>query len=406
MNNAQKIFPLFFGLLIVSITCCLPLEGQAYNPILVPVIMVKNEESVIQETLQPFVDGGIDTFFVFDTGSTDNTVQKVKYFFEKNNILRGYIEQEPFVDFATSRNRALERAHHYFPCAAFIIMLDAEWYINDAKKLLAYCTSCLENRDTYSSYLIRLLNDYTDFYVGRLIRCNCSVHFKGTVHESIDEVSPVKVPEDIYFNWLPKKTGIEKSQARFIRDRDILFKEYHANPSSTRTLFYLARTCEDLGDLDTAYFLYKKRIKQIGWPEEDHMTYYRLAQTIEKLSYINKKYTWHSALKYYLKAYEMRPHRAEPLISIASYYVNQENMSLAFIYAHRACLLPYPCQDKLFVQKYAYDYYRYELLTRCAWYCGEFEIGEWAALKAMEARPDYEVALYNLNCYVTRNEKR
>ena len=36
--------------------------------------MVKNEAHVIEETLQPFVDAGIDHFLVFDTGSEDKTV--------------------------------------------------------------------------------------------------------------------------------------------------------------------------------------------------------------------------------------------------------------------------------------------------------------------------------------------
>src|SRR5581483_6823918 len=237
MKHINNILYYSAYLIILSIY---PLLAQTvYNPTLVAVIMVKNEEHVIRETLQPFVDGGVDAFFVFDTGSTDNTIEVTQNFFESHHITHGYIEQEPFIDFATSRNHALERAHQKFPHAAFIIMLDAEWYINDAKKLLDYCKQCLNRGDNYTSYLIRLLNDHADFYVGRLIRCHCNVHFKGAVHESINEVSPLKVPEDIYFKWLPQKTGIEKTQARFIRDRDILFKEYHANPS-TRTLFYLA----------------------------------------------------------------------------------------------------------------------------------------------------------------------
>src|SRR5436190_22697761 len=128
MKTLKKFF-LFFLLFYINIFLS---KSLIYDPILVAVIMVKNEEHVIRETLQPFIDGGIDSFFVFDTGSTDKTIETTQTFFKQNNITNGYIEQEKFIDFATSRNRALELAHQKFPHAAFMIMFDAEWYINDA----------------------------------------------------------------------------------------------------------------------------------------------------------------------------------------------------------------------------------------------------------------------------------
>ena len=78
--------------------------------------------------------------------------------FDEYGITQGYILQEPFIDFATSRNRALDLAEELFPKAAFMVMLDAEWYLNDAKLLLEFCETCLKRGDLYSSYLIRSLN--------------------------------------------------------------------------------------------------------------------------------------------------------------------------------------------------------------------------------------------------------
>ena len=51
-----------------------------FDPLIVIVLMVKDEghiereEPVIIETLKPYVDAGIDAYFIFDTGSTDNTI--------------------------------------------------------------------------------------------------------------------------------------------------------------------------------------------------------------------------------------------------------------------------------------------------------------------------------------------
>jgi len=103
-----------------------------------------------------------------------------------------------------------------------------------------------------------------------------------------------------------------------------------------------------------------------------------------------------------MQAYQMRPHRVEPLIEIADYYAVTGQMESAFLFARRAAEAEYPDKDILFVEKYLYNYYRYEVLARCAWYINEFEIGEWAARKAYEAYPDYKYAQINMDCYLSR----
>ncbi|HSC25161.1 MAG TPA: hypothetical protein VLB80_03020 [Candidatus Babeliales bacterium] len=380
-------------------------QESMYDPILVAVLMVKNEATVMRATLQPFVDSGVDSFFIFDTGSTDRTVEVTQEFFDEHNIVHGYIVQEPFVDFATSRNRALDLAEEKFPHAAFIVMLDAEWYIHDARALVEFCESCLRRGDMYASYLIRIINEALDNYTCRLIRCHSGVRFGGVVHEAIAQSVVVKVPDTVFFQYLPAAYGAEKTMARLIRDRELLLKEYYNKPWCTRTLFYLARTCEDLGNWQEAYDFYKIRVGMIGWDEEDFIVHYRLAETVKKLVLHNIddiKYNWTEALDYYLRAYRMRPHRAEPLIAIADYYVFIRHMELAFLFARRAVDIKYPEKDFLFVEKYLYNYHRYELLAHCAWYINEFEIGEWAACKAYEAYPDYKYAQLNKECYLSR----
>lgn len=375
---------------------------KSYDPILVAVLMVKNEETVMRATLQPFIDGGVDSFFIFDTGSTDNTVAVTQEFFDEHGVTQGYIAQEPFIDFATSRNRALDLAQEKFPNAAFMVMLDAEWYLNDARALVEFCKRCLCNGDMHSSYLMHIVNQALDNYTCRLLRCNRGVRFLGAVHEVVPQSVTVKVPETIYFEYLPESYGVEKTMQRFVRDRELLLKEHLNKPWCTRTLFYLARTCEDLGDLEQAYNFYKMRVEMCGWDEEDFIARYRLGETIKRLvlhSEHSSKYSWSEAMEYYMQAYQMRPHRVEPIVAIADYYVALNQMASAFLFARRAAEMPYPAKDVLFVEKYLYNYYRYELLARCAWYINEFKIGAVAARKGYEAYPDYKYAKLNMECY-------
>jgi glycosyltransferase involved in cell wall biosynthesis len=378
-------------------------KDMHYDPLLVVVLMVKNEETVMRATLQPFIDAGIHSYLIFDTGSTDDTIEVTRDLFDEYGVTEGYIIQEPFIDFATSRNRALDLAERLFPYAAFMVMLDAEWYISDAPALLSFCQTCLDREDIYTSYLMLVKTDTFENYTSRLLRCRRGLRFGGSVHETITHPTHIRVPDSIAFSYLPGRIGIEKTLTRFTRDCQLLLVEHEEKPWCSRTLFYLARAYECVGDYVTAYDFYKERLKLIGWDEEDFMARLRLGLTIKNLVFHeqNPDYEWSEALSYFLQAYQLRPHRAEPLIEIADYYVQIGQMDTAFLFALPAAHIPYPSQDMLFIEKYLYNYYRYELLARCAWYISEFEVGEWAARKAYAAYPDYEYAQINMNCYLS-----
>ena len=55
--------------------------------ILITVLMVKNETCVIEATLQPFVDGGVKDFVIFDTGPLMEHKKLFLSFFKRQNNL-------------------------------------------------------------------------------------------------------------------------------------------------------------------------------------------------------------------------------------------------------------------------------------------------------------------------------
>src|ERR1700733_13139824 len=112
--------------------------------LLTVVIMVKNEVDVIIPTLKLFVDAGITKFLVLDTGSSDGTQHKTEEYFKQLGLEHAYIIEEPFIDFAASRNRALDLAEQIFTHTTFFVMLDAEWYMHNVEGLITFC---VENRN-------------------------------------------------------------------------------------------------------------------------------------------------------------------------------------------------------------------------------------------------------------------
>ncbi len=356
------------------------------SPLLVVVLMVKDEESVVMPTLASYVASGINDFFIFDTGSTDKTIEVTCNYF-KDKKLSMYIAQEPFIDFAISRNRALELAKQKFPYAGFFLMPDAEWYLRNGEKLLEFCRNHINDNPPGAAYLMRIFNKQLDFYTTRLIRATLQGSFNGIVHETFSPTLLIRVPE-AYFDLAPTCGGIEKSSRRWSRDRELLLKKVTEDPTDFRSIFYLAQTYQALGEFEKSYQYYKMRSSLPQYPEENFIARYRLGQVIEAMIAVNHPhFSWNDALQAYLDAYRMRPHRIEPLMRIAQHYLREHAMPLAYEFVLRANAVPYPEKDLLFVEKEIYEYVRYEMLSRCAWYMHEYKMGLKAAHIAQSSHP-------------------
>ncbi|MDP3888947.1 MAG: hypothetical protein Q8Q25_00185 [bacterium] len=390
----QKSLFLLVSLLFFGTSGALSVE--TYDPLLVVVLMVKNEEDVIVGTLEPFVKAHIDSYLIFDTGSTDNTVAVTKKYFEEQHIAHGYIEQEPFVDFATSRNRALRLVEEKFPHAAFMIMVDAEWYLHNVPDLIAVCEQ-LKHRSE-RSYLIKMLVDDTDNYRPLLFRCRTGVEYTGVIHEIVlDYTGGGKLPDTICFFINPTEKSRKKSYERFTRDIQLLLKELEKNPYDIRSLYCVAYLYTFLGDWDNAIEYFTILLQFKGLDEENYMAQYGLANSLEN-KYQGDELQWPLALAHYLKAYAMRPSRIEPLIRIASHYLAKGDVHVAYLHAFNTLSIPYPKSD-VFVEREMYDVIRYSIISQVAIKVGEYEMGEFATLKALQKRPQDAVLEKNLAMY-------
>lgn len=363
-----------------------------YDPLIVVVIMIKDEALVIEKTLRPYFNANIQHYLILDTGSTDNTIAVVQKLFNDNNIQHGVIKEQPFVDFATSRNCALKHARETFPNACFMLMPDAEWIMQDVPGLLKFCQE--HQHESYGCYKTRNILwgidektyqpvKHSDYPTDRLIRCKSNAWFHSPIHEYIvADFCEERMPDSVCFNWHNSRQGHEKSFKRFSRDVNILRNQIEQNPADQRAVFYLAQTYECLGDLDNAAIYYEKCSNMGGWDEEIFMARYRLGRVNQAQD------KWDQALFNYLTAYSLRPHRIEPLIAIARYYMDKDLFAPAFLFASRAVEAVYPKTDKLFVEKNVYEYERYDILARSAWYLKEYELGERAAELALIGAPN------------------
>lgn len=356
------------------------------------VIMVKNEESNIVQTLSPFISY-IKDFLIVDTGSTDGTIKVSKQFFSENN-LNGKISEIPFVDFETTRNQVLNISKREFSTFKFILMLDAEWYFKNVEALIEFCLKNVDNLADF--YEINLISGDILFTHSRLIAINGEAKFVSSPHEFLEGNSGGRLPSTIFIEHSPNFLGVKKTKERFQFDLIKLFKQYHSIKKDARNVFYLAQTYDCLGMNLEAIKYYLERITLGGFDEEIYYSYYTIGNIYRKLNNIPL------SLEYYLMAYNHRPIRIEALIEIAEHYYLNGNKVLQYLYAKMASITPLPEDDTLFINHYYHNYQSHFLITTSAFASGDperYKIGVISAEKCLLKYPENQLLKKYFNKY-------
>jgi tetratricopeptide (TPR) repeat protein len=360
-------------------------------------MIVKDEEKTLARTLasaKPF----IDRWVILDTGSTDGT----------RDVLRsalagvpGALHEEPFVDFSTSRNRALDLAGEE---TEFVLWLDADDELQGGEALRAFLEQERTRRGPDREAYYARVDVGMRFDSPRLLRCSAQWRFQGVVHEILthpERPPPVHRVPDVVIRHRPDEGACERSRRRWERDAVLLEKAVAAAPTDTRSAFYLAQTYLWLERCEAAEAAFRHRIALGGWAEEVYESRMALARIAAGLGR-----PWAEVEHRYLEAHASAPHRAEPLHAIAEHYDACGQHALTFLFARRGYELPLPVQDALFVDEEVYLWKMADLVGTSGFWVGEHAIGEAAARRALERRPDDARLARNLAFYLARRGQR
>jgi len=366
------------------------------NPHISLLIMMKDEEARLHVTLNSCI-GHVDSIVAYDTGSTDNTVKILKEFSEKHKLpLR--LKEGEFVNFSISRNISLDFADS-FKDIDYILLMDVNDELRGGDKLRQFCKKEIDSvNNAYLMCQQWFFGKNDKYFNTRLIKARKEWRYNGSVHEWMYDKSEIKgpavykMPDDIIL-YQDRTMDGNKSSKRFSRDKELLLDDHRKNLSETRTLFYLAQTCACLNEPENAFYYYKLRSELDGFQEEKFHSYLRCGEFSIQL-----KHDWYTSMGFFMRAVEHSP-RAEPLIIIAKYYNNEKKWHLAYTFIKLACSLPYPTESILFVDKHAYDYTRWHIMGIVAYYCGKYEDGKTACIKAIEGGLNVDLDKSNLIYY-------
>jgi len=334
------------------------LDKEIVEPTVCLNMIVKNESKIIYRLFDSVVKW-IDCYCICDTGSTDNTVGKIKEYFDSKNI-PGKIVFEQFKDFSHNRNFSLQA------CAGmsdYILLLDADmiFYPSEdsfSKKMLTL--------DVY--YVLQGSNDF--YYKNvRIVKNNGKISYSGVTHEYIN------FPPNTTVNSFEKNIvfindigdGGSKGN-KFIRDVELLTRGIEENPKNDRYHFYLANTLKDMGKREEAIEMYKKRIELGGWNQEIWYSYYKMGTCYKDLGKMSE------AVDAWLGGYNILSNRAENIYEIIKYYREIGKQQLSYLFYKIAKDIIVGCSagkdDYLFLENDVYTYkcdYEYTIL---AYYIG------------------------------------
>jgi tetratricopeptide (TPR) repeat protein len=320
-------------------------------------MIVKNETKVIERLLRSVAEY-IDFYCICDTGSTDDTVEKITSFFANHHPhIQGKIIMEPFQNFAYNRNVAL-RACVDLP-ADYVLLLDADMVVrktNVSKD--TWLNRFLTNTGTEvqaDSFSVLQGSDSFFYKNMRIVRNNGKYSYIGVTHEYVNtppDDKNVHLPKEVFFIDDVGDGGAKSN--KFERDIALLLKGIEEEPSNNvRYHFYLANSYHDCGQLDKAIEYYKKRIALNDWIEEVYYSHFRLGKCEQK------KGNMDAAICHWLDAYNTIPERLESLYEIIAHYRYISKQKTAFLFyeiAKRQLDKKLPREHHLFLQNDVYTY--------------------------------------------------
>jgi hypothetical protein len=181
-------------------------------------------------------------------------------------------------------------------------------------------------------------------------------------------VKPADVPRDV------------DPYQRFI---DRLLPEVERDPGDVRSMSLLAQAYFDSGDFENARMWFARKVEIGGRPDEEiYLAMLRVAQSMEQLDV-----SWPDVQDAYLRAWEFRPTRAEPLYGIARRYRVDKRYELGYMFAARAVDIPLPEDDMVLPYPDIYAWLADEELAVCAYRIGK-QAEAFAVWRRMLARPD------------------
>ena len=339
-------------------------------------MIVKNEAANLPRLLESVADH-ITCYVILDTGSSDDTPRLIHDFFEHHpRAIPGTVARGEFHDYSQARNEALDLARTSMFHFDALLLLDAdmELVVSDVEQFHALAPA---------TYKITQQGSRDDYANIRIVPRTSRAKYRKRTHEylHVPHGSPVIDRETVWL--IDHESGANRGKAnRDKHDRDLrlLTLDWRDEPDF-RTAFYLAETHWGAWDPERAISWYERARRLSGSPEELWYASYKLGRCLladveDESDPTGRKRRQRDddecaeGVARLLEAHQERPTRAEPLLHLARHYRHRSKSDLACLIAEAGKRIPYPENDRLFIEREAYSGHGFD---------GEIGISGWYA---------------------------
>lgn len=350
-------------------------------------MIVKNETPVLERLFNSVKDI-IDYYVIVDTGSTDGTPEFIRQWMNKHDIA-GQVYSHDWVNFSVNRNQALQ---YGYQCqqAHWLLLMDAD------EELICADQQFYKNLKKGTSYYLEKTHGNLKYNALNLIDISQTEwQWQGVVHEFLvsDSLLTQALSDPKIVSYIGEGARSRHASAihKFFNDAALLEAELAHNPGDARSRFYLAQSYRDAGQLELAYqhYLIRAAMPQ-AWIEETFFAQYQVGVLAILL---NKPHG--IILEALLKAYEIRPIRAEPLHELAAYCRKKNLYAQAYLFAKIASQIPYPT-DSLFLIKEIYQWRIWDELAIAAYWLEKYEESKQACEKIIHQQHDLTIPVSDL----------
>lgn len=360
---------------------------KADNNLVGVLMMIKNEENSIAVSINSVKDY-IKHVIIFDTGSTDRTIEIVKETCATNNQ-ELHLKVGVFKSFPESRNDAIEFAESVK--VKFLILMDAgdEFKSEKSKNKFLKVISSIPQNINYGLVKQRWYennkgsletNDHNDL---RFIRnnSNCRYDKSSPVHEAFLNVGQYLNLFDVFILFQDRVKYGGSTEQRYQKDIDNLLKA----PKTKRNYYFLSQSYMSIDDFKNGF---KYNVLSLETNDGSH------AAVDEKFTYVRAGYCAMMCkmdLKIVYKYLDLAIKCNNPPVDGFIYYmkVSIDNNCIEKVvpYIETIYNLKKPTDESTLVNHGFYDYTRYNLLSIVTLISGKkLNIGYEACKKAIAVR--------------------
>ena len=276
-------------------------------------MIVKNESHIIIDTLTKLISKiKFDYYVICDTGSDDNTIDLIKYFFK--DLIPGEIHIHEWMDFGYNRSLAL---HAAFGKTDYLLIFDADDYI-EGEIILPNLI--------LDSYMLNFGNIGNAYERMCLVKNNIIWKYIGVLHEYISTENQITTGHIIgnYFVVSGRTSSRNNDSQKYIKDAEILEKGYHESLKNgdnlfNRYVYYCANSYLDAGIKDKAIEWYNLTLKSNGWFDERYNSCLKLYDLTNNKDYL-------------IQSFHHNPQRVEGIFYLIRHYTCEEMYSIAMGY--------------------------------------------------------------------------